>query len=493
LEATFLQIFCRFWKGNAMQGTQDLKEAAMTRRSEAGNVLIFTALALTVLMGFAGLAIDMGMLRYDKRLQQTAADAAAIAGANNLANGGVTAGAQGAAATNGYADTAGGQISSCSSTATVGTICVQVNNPPAGGTVNGVAIGAGPHSGDANYVEVLVSAVQPTYFMKILGINQETVTARAVATSLSGGGPGGGGCLYTLGAPSSSIEGININGSATLNASNCGIVDNGNFNTKGNKLIVSADTFGVSGDWQKSGPGGTVTCQATPNDCPTVSMPAGTNPLANLAPPCSPCTGGPSISISGNGNFTGSGVTFSNGTYTVSPGIYNSISISGTGSGSTVNFSPGIYIIDGNSTSGNLTIPGNATITGTGVMFYFTNGSTINMTGTPTITLTAPTAGNCTACASQYDGILMYQDPADTNTTGPSLGGNSGSQYNGVLYFPSDQVTFYGNNNSISVGLVISDSMQLSGNPTVTLEGPVGLKNNFGVTVNEITNAVLVE
>ena len=49
----------------------------MRPNKEAGNIVLLTALTLTVLMGFAGLAIDMGMLRYDKRLQQTAADAAA--------------------------------------------------------------------------------------------------------------------------------------------------------------------------------------------------------------------------------------------------------------------------------------------------------------------------------------------------------------------------------------------------------------------------------
>ena len=58
----------------------------MTRRKEAGQALVFAALGMTVFLGFAGLAIDMGMLRYDRRLQQSAADAAALAGASNLAS-----------------------------------------------------------------------------------------------------------------------------------------------------------------------------------------------------------------------------------------------------------------------------------------------------------------------------------------------------------------------------------------------------------------------
>ncbi|MGC2282256.1 MAG: pilus assembly protein TadG-related protein, partial [Candidatus Acidiferrales bacterium] len=194
----------------------------MTRKSESGQALVFTALALVVLLGFAGLAIDMGTLRYQKRLQQSAADAAAIAGASNLASssGGVSAGAVAASATNGFS--AGSAGSGCPPPApatTVGSVAVAVNNPPC----------SGPHNGDGKYVEVYVSEVQPTYFMSIFGVNSETITARAVATNLSGGN--GGGCLYTLGPPSSSIEGVNINGNATLNGPSCGIVDNGNFNT----------------------------------------------------------------------------------------------------------------------------------------------------------------------------------------------------------------------------------------------------------------------
>jgi hypothetical protein len=437
----------------------------MKRKNEAGQALVFAAVGLVVLMGFAGLGIDMGMLRYQKRLQQTAADAGALAGANNLGKGGVTAGAQNASSLNGFTNGANNAT-------------VTVNNPPA----------SGPHAGNANYVEVLVTDVQPTYFMKILGINSQTITARAVGTNLSGATTANG-CLYTLGPPSSAIEGVNINGHATLNAITCGIADNGNFNTAGQALTVCAATFGVAGTSSDTGSSGStctnkaVTCSAQAGPCPATGMPAATDPMSlltpPLTPPCSPCSGGSAISIDGNGNFTGSGVTYSNGVYTVSPGTYSSITIRGTGSGNTVVFSSGTYIIDG---AAGLTIPGNATISGTGVTFYFTGSATINMTGTPSIQLTPPSSG-------QYAGILMYQDPADTNTTGPSLGGNSGSNFGGLLYFPKDQLTFFGNNTSYSAGIVIADSLALSGNPTVNLQGAADMPPG----VNIISNATLVE
>ncbi|HEV2616975.1 MAG TPA: pilus assembly protein TadG-related protein [Candidatus Acidoferrales bacterium] len=435
----------------------------MKRKREAGQALVFTAVGLVVLMGFAGLAIDMGVMRYEKRLQQTAADAAAIAGANNLPYGGVTVGAQDAAATDGFADTGASCSTGCPNPGSVGYVTVTVNNPPL----------SGPHATKAGYVEVLVTDIHPTYFMRVLGVNTQAITARAVATDISGGT--GSGCLYTLGPPNSSIEGVSINGSAILNATTCGIVDNGDFNTKGNKLIVNADTFGIAGGPNQSGPGGTVTCTA-PGPCPALNMPAATDPLAGTPSPCTQgysCTGGTALSVPSSGG-------------TIDPGTYSSITITG----GTVTFNPGVYVITGSPGGGGcpsdcLVIPGNSTISGSGVMFYFTNDATIDMTGTPTINLSPPTSGT-------YAGMLMYQDPADTSNTapnGPRLGGDTGSSFTGALYFPSDNLTFFGNNTSFSVGMVVTDSFSLSGNPTVNLTGDVGLGPGVGL----VKNAVLVE
>jgi putative Flp pilus-assembly TadE/G-like protein len=434
-------------------------ETAMTNKKEAGQALIFTAAALVVLMGFAGLAIDMGVMRHDKRLQQTAADAAAIAGASNWAFGGVTSGAQDAASRVGYTDNGGGEVSNCVGAA-VGTICVQVNNPPCGVACGGPV--TGPHNGQDGYVEVLVADVHPTYFMKILGINSETITARAVATNLGGGA--GNGCLYTLGPPSSGNEGIS--GSGTLNASTCGIVDNGEYD--GSVPSVTADTFAVSG----SSKGKSATC-TTPGPCPTYDTPATSDPLGYLTPPP---VQAPTF-----------GMVTTAGTQTLQPGTYSSITI---GNNSTVTLNPGIYYIDG---SGGVSSNGTATVQGTGVMLYFTNGASIDTVGSgnqvSNIQLSAPTTGS-------YAGILMYQDRADTNTgpgpnNGPTLGGDDNSFFKGALYFPEDQLTFIGNTTGagFKAGIVVADSMVMKGSPIVTLQGNAGLPS--GVTL--INNATLVE
>jgi hypothetical protein len=263
--------------------------------------------------------------------------------------------------------------------------------------------------------------------------------------------------LYTLGPPSASIEGVNINGSAVLNATTCGIIDNGDFNTKGNKLIVNAGTFGVAGDANQSGPGGTVTCaDQSQAQCPTYATPASGDPLASLTPPA----------VGTQTAFNPTNIT---------PGTFDNKGISLSGN-NTYNFPAGTYVLDG----GSFGCTGTPTITGTGVTFYFTNGATWNCTGNVTVELTAPSSGT-------YAGVLMYQDPNDTN--GPSIGGNNSSYFDGALYFPKSEVTFFGNSVSYNVAIVVADALALSGNPTVNLQGAAGLPAG----VNLISNAVLVE
>ena len=400
---------------------------------QSGQALVITALAITMLMGFVGLGVDMGMLRYQKRLQQNAADAAALAGASNLGIGGVQAGAVAAAAANGFNDSTSGGACADSTNTAVGTVIVMVCNHPADRSVNGITVPGGPHISDvpylvgavapaADYVEAIVSVVQPTYFMKIFGVSSKTVIARAVATNFSGATQGTSpGCLYTLNKPSTTgINGVNAQGAAWLDATNCGVVDNGNYDPTGNSpnLKINTATFAVSGT--NTGSNKLPTCSVTPNNCPAYGAPATADPLAGKIP--APTVGTP---VAWNGIAT--------------PGTtYNGIDISGNG---TVNFPPGVYVLSG----GSFTCHGTPTITGTGVTFYFTNGATYACTGNDTTQFTAPNSGT-------YQDILFYQNPADLSA--PSLGGNTGSFYSGILYFPTVEITYFGNNATTS-GLLL--------------------------------------
>src|ERR1700730_14882192 len=60
-------------------------EALQSGRS--GQILMLATIAIAVLLGFSALAVDVGLLYSTRRRLQTAADAAAIAGATALRDG----------------------------------------------------------------------------------------------------------------------------------------------------------------------------------------------------------------------------------------------------------------------------------------------------------------------------------------------------------------------------------------------------------------------
>jgi hypothetical protein len=455
----------------------------MKLNKQSGQVLVGTAVAMVVLAGFAGLAIDMGTLRYQKRLQQTAADSAAIAGAQNLEFGsGVTVGAQGAAAQNGYTDNNSG--AGCSGGA-VGCISVAINNPPS----------TGPHATGtdaAKYVEAIVTVVQPTYFMQIFGVSSKPVIARAVATNIYGGTNTN--CLYTLGPPTSAIIGIDATGHAQILAPNCGIGDNGNLDTTGNNYVIKANTISVGGQCLGSHCGSPDTqCTGYANNtCPQSSLnnaPGTSDPFTGIVPPTQPaasasCPDPACNYVSGSGS-----------TATIQPGTYNSITI---GKNSNITMAPGIYYINGDTSTGGLNFNGGGTLTGgapnaDGVMIYFTNGSSINKAvgggNNPDLNLYPLSATQSATYAGNdsYTGLLFYQDPADT--TPAYFGGDNNSTYNGTIYMPTATINFYGNGTETFNGTMVAYSIATTGSPIVNLN-----QSTAGVPVPaSLTQPVLVE
>jgi Putative Flp pilus-assembly TadE/G-like len=464
-------------------------ETVMTRNREAGQTLAFVAVGLVALMGFAGLAVDMGALRYDKRVEQTAADAAAIAGASNLAYGGVLAGALAASASNGFsAASAGTGCPPPAPAAAVGSVAVTVNNPPC----------SGPHNGNSDYVEVYVSEVQPTFFMRVFGANSETITARAVATNVSSG-PGSG-CLYTVGT---SGDGILMNGTnETINGPPCGIVDNASLLVNGSNDSIKAGSIGVSGSVTENG---TVTTSPTP----VTGMPAGADPLAYLnssAPSPASCSGSTSVTINGThsarqtipaGDYCGGIIINGTNTVTVGAGVFSGITINGNGnnvtlspgtyggitidgSNANVTFNSGLYIINGG--SGFVDNGSNLSLSGTGVAFYATAGAgPVTLNGSDlTANLSAPTSGTDV-------GMLFWQAPGDSNTI--TFNGNTSTSLDGIVYAPSAQVTINGQNGVTAYFVVVAKSLLMNGNSTLNLDNDAS-----GFTGGSpIKNATLVE
>ena len=166
----------------------------MDRNRESGQALVFVGLSLVVLTAVVGLAIDMGYLRYTKRRLQTAADSAAIAGASELNNGNFFTAALNDSKSNGFENGVNG-------------VAVTPTHPPVDAPFN-----AKPNA--TTFVEVQVQQHAPTFFMRIFGVNQATISATAVAQLASSRG-----CIYALGL----LNGITVQGN--VNAPNCGVLD----------------------------------------------------------------------------------------------------------------------------------------------------------------------------------------------------------------------------------------------------------------------------
>ena len=116
------------------------KQTQLGSRSEKGQAMVLIVLAIIVMMGFAALAIDLGMIYSDRGAAQNAADSAAMSAAYTLCTGGnasaLRTAAVNMATSNGFVD----------NTSTTNNMQVTVNNPPL----------AGLHVGDNSYIEVVI-------------------------------------------------------------------------------------------------------------------------------------------------------------------------------------------------------------------------------------------------------------------------------------------------------------------------------------------------
>jgi Flp pilus assembly protein TadG len=399
------------------------------KRRPPGQTFLLVSIALVMLLGVAALAVDIGDLWTTRRLMQSAADAGAVAGADEIAIGGnstaITAAAKDAASHNGFAD--GGTRPGTSN-----TITVAVHNPPT----------SGPYAANSNAVQVDVSQTQPTYFMKVLGMQTVPVSTTAVAVTL-----GSGSCVYSLDPSASGAT--TVGGTASVSSA-CGLYDNSSSSsalTVSGGGTITAPLVGVVGGTNVNGGG------STP---PTTGIAQFGDPLAYIAAPsigANPCPGGfHTQNISG---AISAPQTFCGG-----------IHVNG---GNTVTFSPGLYIVDG----GGITIDGGATVSGTGVTFYLTgangngnsaaNYSGVNINSTATVNLSSP----CDGAASGIPGMLFFQDRSITNGNGSSINGASGSTFNGAIYFPTTPLSYAGTSAVNGFTLIVADTLTFVGNSNV--------------------------
>jgi len=136
------------------------------------------------------------------------------------------------------------------------------------------------------------------------------------------------------------------------------------------------------------------------------------------------------------------GQTYNPGTVTINPGVYCGwTNFNGSG---TLTLNPGLYIIK----NGGMTFNSGWTVTGAGVTFYLVDqNATITFNGNVNASLSAPTSGT-------YANILMFEPSGLSNTNLP-INGTSGSNFTGLMYLPSRDVTINSVSNVSSNGVTM--------------------------------------
>jgi hypothetical protein len=392
----------------------------LRNKRQAGQALVLATFGMLVLLAAAGLSVDMGYLRYQRRLQQAAADSAALAGAAAAGTGGnVALAAEDDAQLNGFQDG-------------VNHVTVTVRGP-----MN--------FNGNPNAVQVEVSAIHPTFFMRIFGASMATAT---VATSATAQYLGQRTCIYALAGGG----GIDVTGN--VDVPNCGVIDDENLTGFGR---VTAASIGVHG-----------TSRARTNPTAITGILQAADPLSTLP---DPGAGGACITINkSNANNPAGPITLNQGTYC-------GITLQNTYTQG-VTFNAGTYVITG---AAGLSLQGSGRVTGNGVTFYFSGGAgSVNITANQPVNLTAPTNGT-------YMGILFFQNAANGNTA--TINGAGGSVLTGAFYFPGATLTMDGAGNGGAPYMIFVAK-------TLNFATTIDFNSNYGSLAtgsSPIKGAILVE
>jgi Flp pilus assembly protein TadG len=420
-------------------------------KDESGQALtLVAAMMALVILGFVALACDVGYLFHERRMVQIAADAAALAAAEEDAAGdssNAQAAADGMAKLNGF-DT----------TLAQNPAVVNLSAPTSGNFVG------------SSYVQANVYKTIPTVFLSAFshGGRSLTVSASAVA----GGGQSSPTCVCLEGT--SGMD-LNMSNNSKLTANSCGVtVDSSSSNAIGivGSATLSAVSLGtVSSDWDNSSNinnAGTITSstrivQGISTQC-SPSLPAA--PTYNSAQ----CSADPFGSQQGGAHYTvGPNSTYGT-TQTGSVICYNALTVNGNGD--TVTLNPGIYVING----GELHFESGTNGGGTGVFFYLVGAANLVIDNGANVNLSAPTSGT-------YSGVLVYQASGDTAAL--SVQGGSSASFNGNIYAPSASITLGNGSGSTFNSAIVAQSLTMNGGGTLTSSSTANL-GTLNLTVAKI-------
>ena len=409
---------------------------------------IWVALLALLLIAFAGLACDAAYVFLVAHQLQNAADAAALAGAQQVrldveAAWQATldmaqrnhAGGEPVRLTENPANEPNGDI--------VIGLFLRQTTPPGAGEFTPTFNGPNAVKVVARRVSDSLGGAVPLLFGSIFGV--KTINVERTAIAMAGGGTGAG--LIAL--DPTERESLRVYGTVTLTVNDGAIQVNSNHSQAvyaGGDVVIDAPNLNVWGDVRFVGGAqfnGDLNTDAPPIPDPLAFLPAPTwNPANDLG----------TISVTGGE------------TVNLEPGFYSGGISANSG---VVTLAPGIYILDGEG----LNITGNTIFTAEGVMFYITGTGTscLDLTGTGDIRITPPDPDLYIYTDPQvnaYEGVSIFQDR--TNTNDARIIGTSLLDLEGTLYFPKAHIELGGTGDGFGNQL-IANTVEVGGTGTITI------------------------
>ena len=448
-------------------------------RDRRGATAIMLAIALSGIIGFAGLGSEVASWYFTTRAMQGAASSSASSAAAELAS----AILSGSTWSNDQLTHTGRAVSATFNfTNGVSSTTVSVNHPPTTTT------GLDTSRCDARlttssqygcYVEVVIQQPQPLLLSSLFMSTGPTITSRAVA--LANTGTGSTGCVLALDGVAD--RAANSGGSGTLTFNNCAIYSNSNSSSGiyvGGSGTVNAQAAYVVGQIN-----GTVN---TTQGSYTGVNPA-VDPYANVPAP----SGWTTTGSCGTGGTNGQGLDklFPNNqnTVTINPAGCSLYGLGGNKdlhltNSQTLNLCPGIYVFDSTSlimdgqstlnapptTNISTLCPGN---TSGGVTIIFSNSGggnpgIPNIAAGANVTLTAPTSGTYSGIAMMGDRLTCAGSGNNNNGCNPSITGGGTQNITGAIYFPRSAVSYAGGSSTggSNCTQLIADTITFTGGST---------------------------
>jgi Flp pilus assembly protein TadG len=460
------------------------------RRTSRGQMLPIFAGALVLLMAISALVVDLGFTFMTRRQEQNAADPAALAAARYIPQGNAGLNAMWTAACfyaqqNGYVARRTDNGNSCVAGSPTDGSSITVNYPPS-------ANAGAPYTGSPQYVEVVITRQNASFFGGVVGLRTFTVSSSAVAAfdngsagasslvSLNphscgangarlhgGGGPGGGILIFpATGVPASSGGYIQINsdcGGAAWGANdNCSDGGSGGLTIAGGTSLTS-NTVYIAGACNQAGTAGAINVTGGFDErAPYVG-----DPLALVRPPVAadlPTRSCPGAATSGTPSNPKQ--CSLSGSVTLQPGAYYG-GFKITNPSTQITLDPGIYVIAG----GGIVQTGGLTAASGRIMIYSTD---------------SPVCAGSSQPAVDCQAIIDFRGSTSLDLTGlakdaPCLPyGTPGCPFGGMLFWQDAHAT-----GTVANG---NAAIEVEGTGSLKLEGTIySAAGNVLLTGNSVT------